>query len=46
MMHWLRRFLDNIAPHFEDGGKLKKLEPIFEATDTILYTFLFPIMIL
>ena len=37
-MHWLRRFLDNIAPHFEDGGKLKKLEPIFEATDTILYT--------
>ena len=38
MMHWLRRFLDNIAPHFEDGGKLKKLEPIFEATDTILYT--------
>ena len=37
-MHWLRRFLDNIAHHFEDGGKLKKLEPIFEATDTILYS--------
>ena len=37
-MHWLRRLLDNIAHHFEDGGKLKKLEPIFEATDTILYS--------
>ena len=37
-MHWLRQFLDNIEPHFGDDAKLKKLEPIFEAIDTILYT--------
>lgn len=37
-MHWLRQFLDNISFHFEDGGKLEKFEPLFEATDTIFFS--------
>ncbi len=34
----LRRFLDKQAHHFEEGGKLAKFHPAFEAIDTILYT--------
>ena len=30
--------LDKIRPAFEPGGKLEKLYPLFEATDTFLYT--------
>jgi Na+-transporting NADH:ubiquinone oxidoreductase subunit B len=30
--------MDNIAPHFEKGGKLERLYPAFEAIDTALYT--------
>jgi Na+-transporting NADH:ubiquinone oxidoreductase subunit B len=37
-MKFLRKFLDRIEPHFKEGGKLEKLYPIYEATDTILYT--------
>jgi len=37
-MKFLRKFLDDIEPHFKEGGKLEKLYPIYEATDTILYT--------
>ena len=37
-MHWLRQFLDNVSSHFEDGGKLEKFEPLFEATDTIFFS--------
>lgn len=33
----LRRILDNVAPHFEKGGKYEKLYPLFEAVDTIFY---------
>ena len=33
----LRRILDNMAPHFEKGGKYEKLYPLYEAADTILY---------
>lgn len=34
----LRQQLDKLAPLFGKGGKLEKLYPIYEATDTILYT--------
>ena len=34
----LRLFLDKIAPAFEKGGKLEILYPLYEATDTFLYT--------
>jgi len=35
---FLRKFLDKQEKHFTRGGKLEKLFPIFEMTDTILYT--------
>lgn len=34
----LRQQLDKLAPLFEKGGKLEKLYPIYEATDTLLFT--------
>ena len=34
----LRRFLDKLAHSFEKGGKYEKLYPLYEATDTFLYT--------
>lgn len=34
----LRKFLDQIKPLFERGGKFEKYYPLFEATDTFLYT--------
>jgi Na+-transporting NADH:ubiquinone oxidoreductase subunit B len=37
-MRFLRSFLDRQARHFEEGGKLAKLFPLWEAGDTILYT--------
>tara|TARA_A100001037_G_C15149339_1_gene638178 strand:+ start:2858 stop:4042 length:1185 start_codon:yes stop_codon:yes gene_type:complete len=37
-MKWLRNILDNLAPTFQEGGKLEKFHPIFEATDTILFS--------
>ncbi len=37
-MKWLRDILDKIAPTFKADGKLEKLFPIFEATDTILFS--------
>lgn len=37
-MKWLRDLLDKAAPLFENGGKLEKLAPVFEATDTILFS--------
>jgi Na+-transporting NADH:ubiquinone oxidoreductase subunit B len=37
-MKSLRRILDRQAKHFEPGGKLEKLHPLWEAQDTILYT--------
>ena len=36
-MRWLRQLLDKQAPRF-DEGKLKKLRPLYEATDTFLFT--------
>ena len=37
-MRLLRTFLDKQAPLFESGGKLEKLFPLWEATDTLLYS--------
>ena len=37
-MKWLRDVLDKIAPTFKADGKLEKLYPIFEATNTILFS--------
>lgn len=37
-MKWFRSMLDGLKPHFERGGKLERLHPLFEATDTILFT--------
>lgn len=34
----LRRILDNMAPHFEKGGKYEKMYPLYEAVDTIFYS--------
>ncbi len=34
----LRKLLDKIAPHFEKGGKLEKLYPLYEANDTFLFS--------
>ena len=37
-MKWLRRLLDSQAHHFEPGGRLEKLYPLWEAQDSFLYT--------
>ncbi len=37
-MKFLRKILDRQAEHFEKGGKLEKLFPLWEAQDTFLYT--------
>ncbi len=34
----IRRFLDNIKPHFEEKGKLRHWHPLYEAIDTFIYT--------
>lgn len=34
----LRSLLDKIEPHFQPGGKLSRLFPLFEAADTFLYS--------
>ncbi len=37
-MKWLRDVLDTVAPQFQKGGKLERFAPIYEATDTILFS--------
>jgi len=37
-MKWLRNILGKLEPEFKNGGRLEKLAPIFEATDTILFS--------
>ncbi len=37
-MKFLREFLESQEKHFEKGGKLEKLYPLYEATYTILFT--------
>ena len=33
----IRKFLDNIEPHFHTGGKWEKWYALYEAVDTGLY---------
>lgn len=37
-MKFLRDQLDKVEPHFEKGGKLEKLYPLYEAQDTFLFS--------
>ncbi len=37
-MKWLRARLDRQARHFEKGGRLERLYPLWEAQDSFLYT--------
>ena len=37
-MKWLRNILDKVEPEFKDGGRLEMFAPVFEATDTILFS--------
>ncbi len=37
-MKFLESILEKLAPHFEKGGKLEKLYPLFEAADTFMFT--------
>ncbi len=37
-MKALRERMDRIAPHFEPGGRLERLYPVWEALDTLAYT--------
>ena len=37
-MKLLRNLLDGLHPHFDKGGKLEKLYPLYEAIDTFLYS--------
>ena len=34
----LRQLLDTVEPHFERGGRLERLYPLYELVDTFLYT--------
>lgn len=36
-MRALRRYINNIKPHFQKGGKFEKLESTFEAFETFLF---------
>ena len=38
MLKFLQNILSTSKPHFEKGGKLESLYPIYEATDTILFS--------
>jgi len=37
-LKFLRKFIDNQSKHFKDGGKLSRLNPLFEALDNFIYT--------
>ena len=34
----MRKYLDSVAPHFHNGGRLTKFYALYEAVDTIFYT--------
>ena len=34
----LRKFMDRLAPHFEEGGKYERYYAVYEMVDTILYS--------
>ena len=37
-MKSLRKFMDKIKPHFQEGGKLAKLESVYDGMETFLFT--------
>src|SRR5210317_1849325 len=37
-MKFLYKILDKMRPDFEKGGKFEKLEPLFEANETFLFS--------
>ncbi len=37
-MKFIRDLLDKMEPLFDDGGRLERFHPLFEATDTILFS--------
>lgn len=37
-MKALRKFMDKIKPHFQEGGKLSKLESVYDGMETFLFT--------
>ncbi len=37
-MKSLRKFMDKIKPHFQEGGKLSKLESVYDGIETFLFT--------
>jgi Na+-transporting NADH:ubiquinone oxidoreductase subunit B len=37
-MKTLRKFMDDLAPQFEKGGRYQNFYPVYEAIDTALYT--------
>lgn len=37
-MKALRKFMDKIKPHFQEGGRLSKLESVFDGMETFLFT--------
>jgi Na+-transporting NADH:ubiquinone oxidoreductase subunit B len=38
MMKTLKRLFDTTRPHFESGGRLEKLHPLFDAIETVAFT--------
>ncbi len=36
-MKFIKKIFDSQEKHFEEGGKLKKLYPVFEATKTLFF---------
>lgn len=36
-MKFVRNLLDSIKPHFEEGGKLEKLHPVYDAFETFAF---------
>ena len=37
-MKWLLKTFDHLRPHFEEGGRLRALKPIFGAVDSLHFT--------
>ncbi|MCP3950662.1 MAG: NADH:ubiquinone reductase (Na(+)-transporting) subunit B, partial [Desulfobacterales bacterium] len=41
-MKQLRNALDNLRPHFSEGGRLHRLEPLFGALETVFFIPVIP----
>ena len=40
MLKFIKNNLDKVRDQFEEGGKFQRFYPLFEATDTILFSTL------